>query len=102
MADRTIHNNKPDIVLLDEHIKEAYLTDAAIPDSHNLYRTITGRLHMYTEELISKWQLKTFYKTPLVLPSKGIIPNKLYDGLNLLNLRSALYILMQKSVILNT
>jgi len=102
MTDRTIHNNKPDIVLLDELIKEAYLTDAAIPDSHNLYSTITERLQKYTEELIRKWKLKAFYKTSLVLPSMGIIPNKLYDGLNLLDLRPALCILMQKSVILNT
>jgi hypothetical protein len=32
----------------------------------------------------------------------GIIPNELHEGLKLLNLRSALYILMQKAVILNT
>jgi hypothetical protein len=89
--------------LLDEPIKEAYLlTDAAIPDSYNLYSTITERVQKYIEELIRIWQLKTFYKTPLVLPSMGIIPNKLYDGLNLFNLHPALYILMQKSVILNT
>jgi len=41
ITDQTIHNNKPDIVLLDETIKEAYLIDVAIPDSHNLYSTIT-------------------------------------------------------------
>jgi hypothetical protein len=50
MTDRTIHNNKPDIVLLEEPIKEAYLTtDAAIPDSHNLYSAITERLQKCAE-----------------------------------------------------
>jgi hypothetical protein len=32
----------------------------------------------------------------------GIMPNKLHKTLKLLNLRPALYILMQKAVILNT
>jgi hypothetical protein len=44
ITDRTIHNNKPDIVLLDETIKEAHLIDVAILDSHNLYSTIAERL----------------------------------------------------------
>jgi len=68
ITDRTIHNNKPDIVLLDETIKEAYLIDVAIPDSHKLYNTITERLQKYTKELIRIWQLKAFYTTPIVLP----------------------------------
>ena len=96
ITDRIIHNNKPDIVLLDETIKEAYLIDGATPDSHNLYNTITERLQKYTEELIRMWQLKTFYTTPIVLPSTGIIPNKLHDLLKLLNLRPSLYILRHK------
>ena len=53
ITDRNIHNIKPDIVLLDETIKEANLIDVAIPDSHNLYSTITERLQKYKEELIS-------------------------------------------------
>jgi len=52
ITDRTIHNNKPDTVLLDDTIKEAYLIDLAIPDSHNLYSTITKRLQKYTGEFI--------------------------------------------------
>jgi hypothetical protein len=55
IIDQTNHNNKPDIVLLDETIKEEYLIDVAIPDSHNLYNTNTERLQKYTEELIRIW-----------------------------------------------
>jgi hypothetical protein len=54
------------------------------------------------EGLIRIWQLKTAYKIPLVLSSMGIIPNKLHKSLKLLNLCPALYIGMQKAVILNT
>jgi hypothetical protein len=35
-TDRTVHNDRPDRVMLDKTIKEAYLIELAIPDSHNL------------------------------------------------------------------
>jgi hypothetical protein len=35
-TDRTVHNNRPDRVMLDKTIKKAYLLELAIPDSHNL------------------------------------------------------------------
>jgi hypothetical protein len=54
------------------------------------------------EELTKTWQLKTAYVVPLVLPTTGIIPNKLHESLKLLNPHPGLYILMHKAVILNT
>jgi hypothetical protein len=86
-------------------IKEECLIDAAIPSSHSLHSTITEKLQKYTdlkEELIRIWRLKTAYITQLALSKTGIITNKLYESLRLLNLRPALYILMQKTSILNT
>jgi hypothetical protein len=105
ITDRTIHNNRPDIIILDNTIKEAYLIDVALPNSHNLHSIITEKLQKYTglkEELIRIWQLKTAYMIPLVLSTTGTIPNKLRENLKPLNLRPALYILMHKAVILNT
>ena len=101
-TDRTILNNRPDTVIHDKTIKEAYLIDVAIPNSHNLHNTIIEKLQKYIdlkEELIRIWQLKTAYIIPLVLSTTGIIPN---ESLKLLNLRPALYIVTQKAVILNT
>jgi hypothetical protein len=54
------------------------------------------------EELITTWQLKATYTIPLVISTQGIIPNKLHGSLKLLNCHPALYILMQKAVILHT
>jgi hypothetical protein len=56
------------------------------------------------EELmrILVWQLTTVYIIPLVVSTTGISPNKLHESLKLPNLHPALYILMQKTVILNT
>jgi len=84
-------------------MKAAHLVDVAIPNSHNLCSTMTRKLHQYTvlkEELIRIWQLKIVYVIPLVLPTKGIVPNKLHKSLKLLTLHPAVYILMQKAVIL--
>jgi hypothetical protein len=34
-TDRTVHDNRPDIVALDKAIKEAHLIDAAVPNSQH-------------------------------------------------------------------
>jgi len=54
------------------------------------------------EEFIKICQLKTVFVIPLVLSTTIIIPNKLNESLKLLNFAPALYIIMQKSVILST
>jgi len=100
--DRTTRNNRPDIVLLHKTIKEEYLLYAAIPNSHNLHSTFTDKLQKYTdliEELTSHLQLQTTYIIPLGLSTSGMIPDELHESLKLLNLRPALYIVMQKAVI---
>ena len=49
ITDWIIHNNRPDIVILDKTIKEPYLKDEAIPDSHNVRSTIIEKLQKYTD-----------------------------------------------------
>jgi len=105
ITDRTSLNSRPDRVVLDKTIKEWYSVGAAIPDGHNLHSTITEKLHKYRylkEELIRMWQLKTANMMSLVLSKMGMFPNKLYESIELLNLRPGIYIIMQKAVILNT
>jgi hypothetical protein len=71
ISDRTVHNNRPDRVIRDKTIKEAYLIDVAIPNSHDLICTVTKKLQKYTdvkEELIRMWQLKVAYIMPLDYP----------------------------------
>jgi hypothetical protein len=103
---RTVHNNRPDIrvVIPDKTTKETHSIDVAIPNSHNL-STITEKLQKYTdlkEEFVRIWKLKMVYTIPLVLSTTGTITNKLHEILELNNLHPALFILMQKAVILNT
>ena len=52
---QTIHNNTPDIIILDKTIKGAYSVHIPIPNRHNLHSTITEKLqeYMYRHKTIS-------------------------------------------------
>jgi len=85
--------------------QKANLTNAAIPNRRNLNGTITEKLQKYTDlkqELIRKWQLKTAYTIPPVLPTTVTVPDKLHESIKWINLRPGIYIPTQKAVILNT
>ena len=76
--DLTVHNRR-DMVMLDKNIKEAYVIDVAIPNSHHLYSTIIEKLQKYAdlqEQLTRIWQLNEVY---IVSSTTGINPNKLYE-----------------------
>lgn len=49
IIDRTIHNNRRNVVIFDKTIKETYLRYAKVLNSHYLHSTITEELHKYTE-----------------------------------------------------
>jgi hypothetical protein len=46
---RTVPNNRPDVVMFDTTIKEAYLIYVVIPNSHNLLITTTERVQKNIE-----------------------------------------------------
>jgi hypothetical protein len=84
--------------------QRSILTDLAIRNSNNLHSTNTEELQEYAdikERLIRIWQLKAVYVIPLVLSTTGISQNKLHGSLKLPDLRSALYVLMQKTRVLH-
>ena len=45
-SDQTIHNNRPDIVILDKTTNKAYPIEVAIPNCHNLHSAITEKLDL--------------------------------------------------------
>lgn len=49
IIDRIIHNNRPDVVIFDKTIKETYLIDTTVLNSHNLHSTVTEKLQKHTE-----------------------------------------------------
>ena len=85
--------------------KNIILIDLAVPNTHNLAKTITDKQNKYQElanELCAMWKQKAAKVIPIVIPSTGEIPKSLSQSLTRLNLHPNTYIQLQKSVILGT
>ncbi|CAK1579245.1 unnamed protein product [Parnassius mnemosyne] len=105
LTDKTIHYNRPDITLQDKLNKITYLIDIAIPNTHNITKTITEKIHKYTDlqdEISRIWKQEKAYIVPIVLSTTGVIPKHLHHSLKLLNIKENKYIQLQKAAILNT
>ena len=79
------------------------MIDIAVPNTHNLAKTITGKQSKYQElanETCAMWMQNPVQVTPIVISSTGVIPKSLSQSLKRLNLHPNTYIQMQKSVIL--
>jgi len=76
ITDRTIRNNKPDIVIHNKSNKTATLVDIACPLDHNISSTESEKILKYIDistEIKDMWKLK---ETPKVIPL--IISTKLF------------------------
>ncbi|XP_063891152.1 uncharacterized protein LOC110374959 [Helicoverpa armigera] len=105
LTDRTIHYNRPDITLQDKINKITYLIDIAVPNTHNLQKTIGEKISKYADlkdEVTRIWRQDKVYVIPIVLSTTGVIPNHLHHSLKLIDLKDSTYILLQKAAILNT
>jgi hypothetical protein len=90
---------------MNKKTKNAFLIDIAIPNTHNLAKTITKKQKKY-QKLVNKvrdmWKQDTVKVVPIVISAMGIIPKSLSQSLKRLNLHPSTYIQMQKVVILGT
>jgi len=105
LTDKTIHFNRPDITFSNKKTKNTFSIDTAVPNTHNLAKTITDKLNKYQElanEICAVWKQNTAQVIPLVISSTAVIPKSLLQSLKRLNLHPNTYIQMQKSVILGT
>ena len=76
----------------------------AVPNTHNLAKTITDKQNKYKElanEICATWNQKAAQVIPIVI-SMGLIPKSLSKSLTRLNLHPNTYTQLQKSVILGT
>jgi len=102
-TDKTIPDNRPEITFTNRKTKTNYLIDIAIPNKHNLAKTITEKQSKYQEmanEICAMWKQNTVQVIPIVISSTGVIPKSLSQSLKRLNLHPNTYIQMEKSVIL--
>lgn len=105
ITDKTITNNRPDIVLRNKSTKTAFLIDIAVPNNHNVESTIVEKERKYIElkdEVKRLWSLETVTIVPIVISATGLIPQNLQPNLELLGINKNVFRLLQKAVILNT
>jgi len=105
LADKTIPFNRPDITFMNKKTKKTILIDIAVPNTHNIVKTITDKQNKYQElanKICAMWKQKAAQVIPIVISSTGVIPKSLSQSLTRLNLHPNRYIQLQKSVILGT
>jgi hypothetical protein len=103
ITDKTVPSNRPDITLTNKKTKNTFLIDTAIPNTHNLAKTVTEKQNKYQElanEIRVMWKQDAVQVVPMVISATGIIPKSLSQSLKRLNLHPNTYIQMQKVVIL--
>jgi hypothetical protein len=104
-TDKTMSFNRPDITFINKKTKNTFLIDIAVPNTHNLAKTITYKQNKYQElenEICAMWRQNTAQVIPSVISYTAVIPKSLPQSLKRLNLHPNTYIQMQKSVILGT
>ena len=65
------------------------MVDIAVPNTHNLAKTITDKHNKYQElanEICAMWKQKAAQVIPIVISSMGVTPKSLSQSLTTLNL----------------
>jgi hypothetical protein len=89
---------------MNKKTKNTFLIDIAVPNRHNLAKTITDK-QKYLElvnEICAMWKQNAAQVILIVILYTGVIPKSLSQSLERLSLHQNIYTQMQKSVILGT
>jgi len=100
-----IRFNLSDITFMNKKTKNTFLIDIAVPNTHNIAKTITDKQTKYKElanEICAMWKQKAVQVIPIVISSMGVIPKSLTQSLTRLNLHPNTNTQLKKSVILGT
>jgi len=101
LTDKSIPFNRPDITFMNKKTKSTFLIDIAVPNTHNLAKTIADKQNKFQElanEICAMWKQKAAQVIPIVIISTGVIPKSLSQSLTRLNLYPNTYIYNWKNV----
>jgi hypothetical protein len=87
ITDKTIPADKPDVTLTNKQKKTTYLIDTAVPNTHNLAKTITEKRSKYQQlanEMCAMWKQNA--AQVIVISSTAVIPKSLSQSLKRLDL----------------
>jgi hypothetical protein len=85
--------------------KKVYLIDVAMPNTPNLEKKYNEKIQNYlprAEEIKSVWKLNSVIIVPIIISATGVIPKSLHRSTATLHLDPNIYILLQKTVVINT
>ena len=74
---------------MNKKTKNTFLIDIAVPNKHNLAKTITDKRKKYQElanEICAMWKQNAVQVIPIVISSTGVIPKSLSQSIKRLNL----------------
>ena len=80
---------------MNKKTKNTFLIDIAVPNTHNLAKTISDKQNKYQElanEICAMWKQKAAQVIPIVISSTGVIPKSLSQSVTRLNLHPSTYI----------
>ena len=89
------------MTFMNKKTKNTFSVDIAVPNTHNIAKTITDEKNNYQElasEICAMWKQKAAQVIPIVISSTGVIPKSLSHSLTRLNLHPNTYTQLQKSV----
>ena len=72
ISDETVHSNRPDITFMRKKTKNTFLIVIALPNTHNLAKTITDKQNKYHElanEICALWKQNAAQLIPTVMSS---------------------------------
>jgi hypothetical protein len=75
--DKIVSFNRPDITFINNRTKNTFLLDIAVPNIHNLAKTVIDKQKKYQElvnEVCAMWKQNTAQVITLVISSTGVIP----------------------------
>ncbi|XP_036318615.1 uncharacterized protein LOC118742499 [Rhagoletis pomonella] len=104
LTDRPMPHNRPDIIVVEKEVNQAFLIDIGVPNTHNLQDCYMEKYRKYQSlayEIKDLWKLEKVEVIPVIISTTGVIPKSLNTSLEKLNMvekRRAI----QKSVILST
>jgi len=101
LTDKTIPFNLPGTTFMNKKTKNIFLIDTAVPNTHNLAKTITNKQNKYQElvnEICAMWKQKAAQLILIAIPSTAVIPKSLSQSLTRLNLHPNTYIYNYKNL----
>ena len=72
--------------------KNTFLVDIAVPNTHNLAKTITEKQNKLANEICAMWKKNAVKVIPIVITSTGLIPNSLSQSLKRFGLHPNTYV----------